>query len=97
MKNNRAWTHLILTTALASGLVFAVGTAARAERNWGPDCSRRLEADRARIDHDAGRYGNQSHQVSRDVAKMDTDRQWCRDHHADWDHKKYDSGIYIHI
>jgi hypothetical protein len=23
------------------------------------------------------------------------DRQWCRDHHADWDHSKFDVGIYI--
>jgi hypothetical protein len=26
---------------------------------------------------------------------MDSDRQWCRDHHADWDHSRFDIGIYF--
>lgn len=94
MTNNRAWTHLLLTSALASGLLFAVGTA-RADRDWRADCARRLEADRARIDHDASRYGEHSRQVDHDVARMENDRQWCRDHHADWDHDRFDVGIYI--
>src|SRR5271167_1067720 len=80
MTNHRAWTHLFLTTALAGGMLFAVGSTARADRDYGPDCARRLEADRARIDRDAAHFGEQSHQVDRDVARMDTDRQWCRDH-----------------
>jgi len=94
MVNHRAWTRLMLTSALAGGLLFAVGTA-RADRDWGPDCRKRLEADHARIDHDAGRFGDKSRQVDRDVAKMDTDRQWCRDHKADWDHDRFDVGIYF--
>ncbi len=96
MTNNRAWTRLILTTALAGGMLFAVGSTARADRDYGPDCSRRLEADRARIDRDAARFGDRSHQVSRDVARMDSDRQWCRDHKAEWDHNRFDVGIYFH-
>jgi hypothetical protein len=27
---------------------------------------------------------------------MDADRQWCRDHKADWDHSMFDVGIYFH-
>lgn len=96
MTNDRAWTRLILTTAIAGGMLFAVGRTARADRDYGPDCTRRLEADRAKIDHDAARFGDHSHQVDRDVAKMDTDRQWCRDHKADWDHTRFDVGIYFH-
>ena len=96
MTNNRAWTRLILTSALAGGMLFAVGSTARADRDWRADCSRRLEADRAKIDRDAGRFGNESRQVSRDVAKMENDRQWCRDHKADWDHDHFDVGIYLH-
>ncbi len=95
--NKKIWSRLLLSTALAGGLMFAMGTPARADRDWGPDCSRRLDVDRARIDHDAHRYGEKSRQVGRDVAKMDTDRQWCRDHKAEWDHGKYDTGIYIHL
>jgi hypothetical protein len=94
--NNRAWSRLFLASALASGLLLVAGTAARADRDYSADCNRRLEADRARIDHDAGRFGNDSHQVRNDVAKMDSDRQWCRDHKADWDHTRFDVGIYLH-
>ena len=96
MKNNRAWTRLILTSALAGGMLFAVGSTARADRDWRDDCSRRLEADRSKIDRDASRFGNESRQVSRDVARMESDRQWCRDHKADWDHDRFDIGIYLH-
>jgi hypothetical protein len=95
MGNNRVWGRLILTTALASGLLFAVGTAS-ARPDSADDCHRRLEADRSKVDRDAGRFGNDSRQVSRDVARMDTDRQWCRDHKADYDHSRFDVGIYLH-
>ncbi len=95
--NKTVWSRLILSSALAAGLMFAMGTPAKADHDYGADCGRRLDADRARIDHDASRYGEKSHQVSHDVAKMDSDRQWCKDHKADWDHSKYDTGIYIHL
>jgi hypothetical protein len=60
------------------------------------DCHNKLESDRARIDRDAARHGNDSPQVNHDVARMDHDRNWCREHHADWDHDRFDVGIYIH-
>jgi hypothetical protein len=86
---------MAVTAALAGGLIFAAGVPARADKDWNNDCRQRLEADRARIDHDSARHGEHSRQVDHDVAKMDTDRQWCRDHHADWDHSRFDVGIYF--
>ena len=59
------------------------------------DCRRKLEADRARIDRDAAKHGDHSRQVDRDIDRMDADRNWCREHHADWDHDRFDVGIYI--
>jgi hypothetical protein len=93
--SNKVWSRLVLTSMFAGVLLFAVGGTARAERDWGTDCQRRLEADRARIDHDVARHGEHSHQVDKDVARMDSDRQWCRDHKADWDHTRFDVGIYL--
>ena len=95
MTNNKLWSRMVLTSALAGGLVFAFSGTARADRDWKEDCHRRLEADRARIDRDARRHGEQSRQVSDDVARMDGDRRWCRDHKADWDHEHFDIGIYF--
>ena len=89
------WTRMALTTALAGGLLLVAGAPARAERDWRSDCQKRLEADRARIDKDAARHGEHSKQVDSDVARMDGDRNWCRDHKADWDHGRFDIGLYI--
>jgi hypothetical protein len=94
--NKKLWNRMMMTSVLAGGLLLAFGGTARADRDWKEDCSRRLEADRARIDRDASRHGENSRQVSNDVAKMDGDRQWCRDHKADWDHNRFDVGIYFH-
>ena len=94
MTDKKVWSRLVLSTALAGGLMLAMGTTAR-DRDYKDDCNRRLEADRARIDHDASRYGEKSRQVDRDVAKMDQDRNWCKDHKADWDHDRFDVGIYF--
>jgi hypothetical protein len=70
-----------------------MGTTAKADyRN---DCNRRLESDRSRIDRDASHFGDHSRQVDRDVAKMDQDRSWCKEHKADWDHDRFDVGIYF--
>ena len=44
----------------------------------------------------SSRHGEHSRQVDSDVAKMDSDRQWCRDHKADWDHDRFDIGVYFH-
>ena len=95
MTDKKVWSRLVLSTALAGGLMLAMGTTARADRDYKDDCNRRMEADRARIDHDASRYGEKSRQVDRDVAKMDQDRNWCKDHKADWDHDRFDVGIYF--
>jgi hypothetical protein len=96
MKTTKAWTRIALTTALAGGLLFAVSAPARADRDYTSDCRARLQADKDRIDRDAARHGNGSRQVNNDVNRMDADRQWCRDHHSDWDHSMFDVGIYFH-
>lgn len=93
---SKIWSRIALSSALAGGLLLAVGIPARADHDWRDDCRQRLEADRARIDRDAGKYGEHSRQVNRDVARMDQTRAWCRDHHADWDHSRFDVGIYFH-
>ena len=89
------WARMALITALAVGLLLAVGVPARADRDWGKSCHERLEADRARIDKDAARYGERSQQVDRDIQRMNNNRKWCRDHKADWDHGRFDIGIYF--
>jgi|HubBroStandDraft_6_1064221.scaffolds.fasta_scaffold102769_2 hypothetical protein len=95
MTSIKLWSRMVLTGAMAGGLVLAFGSTARADRDWREDCERRLAADRARIDRDASRHGEQSRQVSNDVARMNSTRQWCRDHKAEWDHEHFDVGIYF--
>jgi hypothetical protein len=95
MVTKKIWSRLVLGTVFAGSLMFAVGTPARADRDYSDECRHRLEADRARIDRDAGHYGEQSRKVERDVANMEVTRQWCRDHRADWDHDRFDVGIYF--
>jgi hypothetical protein len=82
-----------LGCALAVGFMLSTGHATFGDP--ATDCHNRLEADRARIDRDAARHGEHSSQVDRDVARMDNDRAWCRDHKADWDHDRFDVGIYF--
>lgn len=95
MKNTKLWSRMVLTSALAGGLLLAAGAPARADRDWREDCHRRLEADRARIDRDTARYGEHSRRVEHDVDRMNATRQWCREHKADWDHDRFDFGIYF--
>ena len=95
MNITKVLSRVVLTTALAGGLFLAVGSPLNAEPDYGNACHGRLENDRARIDHDAARHGNDSPQLNRDVNRMDSDRQWCRDHHSDWDHSRFDVGIYF--
>ncbi|MFZ3200476.1 MAG: hypothetical protein ACLQMT_12165 [Candidatus Acidiferrales bacterium] len=87
----------IIRLALASALAIAFSlTMAHATLGDGNgDCHNRLENDRARIDRDASRHGQGSRQVNRDVERMDSDRNWCRNHHADWDHSRFDIGVYV--
>ena len=69
--------------------MFALCAPTRADGDHRAECQRRLESDRARIDSDVIRYGDNSRQIGRDVTKMDKTRQWCRDHQADWDHESF--------
>jgi hypothetical protein len=90
------WMRMALSSVLAGGLLLAVGAPAQADRDYRNDCGRRLEADRARIDRDSSRFGEHSRQVDRDVQRMDATRSWCRNHKADWDHNRFDIGVYFH-
>jgi hypothetical protein len=95
MTNRNVWLRVALNAAIAGGLTFGFSTKAHADGDHRVECERRLASDRARIDGDVLRYGDSSHQVSRDVAKMNKSRQWCRDHNADWDHDKFDISFYL--
>jgi hypothetical protein len=86
--------RLSLMGALAVGLTLPLVSTARADVN--ADCHARLQAAKERIDRDAAKYGEHSAKVDHDVAKLEEQRQWCRDHKADWDHSLFDVGIYIH-
>jgi hypothetical protein len=95
MTLNRYLIRVALSGIFAAGLLFATGKPALADKDWGPSCRDRLEADRAKIDRDVARHGQNSPQVRHDVDKMEATRSWCRDHHADWDHARFDVGVYI--
>jgi hypothetical protein len=86
-------TTILLGSALALVVSLPAGTAA-----FGDDaaaCHKRLEGDKARLDHDSAKYGEHSRRVDKDVDRLDADRQWCREHHSDWDHSLFDVGIYV--
>lgn len=85
----------IMGAALLLGLTMPVGMATFAAPDDGAACHQRLQDAKVRIDHDAAKYGADSHQVDKDRARMDQARQWCRDHKADWDHNTFDVGIYF--
>jgi len=91
MKKNAI--RLALGSALA--VAFTLSTAYVTSGDIRSDCERKLEADRARIDRDAAKHGEHSPAVDRDVARMENDRSWCRDHKAEWNHDRFDVGIYI--
>lgn len=95
MKSNKLWNRVLLPGVLAGGLVLAFGGTARADKDWKEDCHRRLESDRNRIDRDVNRYGENSRQVDADVDRMNETRQWCKDHKAEWDHHRFDIGVYF--
>jgi hypothetical protein len=85
--------RIILGAALGVMFVLTAGRTTFADSK--ADCQKRLEADRARIDRDAAKHGEHSRQVDSDVDRMNSDRNWCRGHHADWDHDHFDVGIYV--
>jgi hypothetical protein len=88
-------TGIMLGTALAVLVSLPVGQVAFGAAEHNSDCHKRLEKDKARIDHDSAKYGEHSRRVDKDVDRLDSDRQWCREHHQDWDHSLFDVGIYI--
>jgi hypothetical protein len=85
----------ILMGALVVGLTLPLAGAARADHDYGDECHRRLQAQKDKIDRDASKYGEHSDRVNRDVAKLEEERSWCRDHKAEWDHNLFDVGIYV--
>ena len=95
MTSKNFWSRLALNVAIVGGLVSAFGIPSLADGDHQAECQRRLESDRARIDSDVIRYGDNSGQVHHDIAKMDKSRQWCRDHKADWDHDRFDLSFYL--
>jgi hypothetical protein len=97
MKEKKHVIRIVLSGLFAAGLLLAAGSPAFAEKDWGPSCRDRLETARAKIDRDVARHGENSPQVRHDVDKMEDARRWCRDHHADWDHTRFDVGVYLHL
>jgi hypothetical protein len=89
--------RLVWSAVLSGGLMLCVANPARADRDrdYREDCQRRLESDRARIDRDVARHGEHGRQVDKDVEKMNATREWCRDHKAEWDHDRFDIGVYF--
>jgi hypothetical protein len=92
MKNSLI--RVALGAAFLATLTVPVGIAT-ASPDDGAVCSQKLESARAQIDRDAAKHGNDSRQVDKDRERLEQARQWCRDHKSDWDHTKFDVGIYI--
>jgi hypothetical protein len=87
--------RIILGSALAMAVTLPVTRVAYGDHDYKEDCHRRLESDKAKVDEAASKHGEHSRQVDKAVDKLEADRQWCRDHHADWDHNMFDIGIYL--
>lgn len=94
MKAKIARVTLGLALAMTFMLPAAQMTFADHDHDFKEDCHRRIEADRAKVDEAAAKHGEHSRQVDRAVDRLQSDKQWCREHHADWDHK-FDIGIYV--
>lgn len=87
-------TRALLTCTLAGGLLIAVGTTPIRAANDDQGCQDRVAKAQAEVDKDAAKHGQGSHQVRTDLKKLDSEREWCAKHHADWDHardKEYDN------
>jgi hypothetical protein len=88
--------RVILTAALGGGLLLSsAAIPALADRDYRDDCHKRLEEAKARLDRDAARFGERNPRVERDRDRLEDTRRWCRDHHADWDHDRFDVGVYV--
>jgi hypothetical protein len=92
----KSYFRFVLTFALALGFCLPLATLVRADHDWTNECHERLQRQKDKIDHDAARYGEHSNKVAHDVDRLEQERNWCRDHHADWDHNAFDVGIYVH-
>ena len=86
----------ILAGALALAFSLPFASLARADHDDTNECHDRLQRQKDKIDHDVARYGEHSDRVAHDVGKLDQERAWCRDHHAEWDHNAFDVGVYVH-
>jgi hypothetical protein len=91
MKSNIV--NIILGSALAVGLTLPVGIPISTDKDWGASCRSRLERAKAKLDHDVARHPPDSRQTDRDRDELENARPWCRDHHAGWDHDRFDIGI----
>jgi hypothetical protein len=87
--------HAVLASILAGGLFVVAGVPQLGAEENGNACSERLERNRVKIDRDASRFGADSRQTNRDREKMEADRNWCRNHHFDWDHERFDIELYL--
>jgi len=79
-----------VTGFLAAGLFFTP-TPVRADHDNAGACRARLESSRNRLDQDVARHGDNSPRAQRDRERIEAARRWCKDHHADWDHDRYDN------
>ena len=92
--------HIKTVLCILAAIFFipATGRATQAmpdEKAAYDECYKRLEADRVKTDEDAARFGKASRRVRKDVDRLERDRRWCRDHHTDWNHDRFDVGIYV--
>ena len=79
----------ILSCAMAGGLLIAVGgVPMHARPDDHAECQNRIAKVQADLDRDAAKHGQGSHQVRDDLKKLDSEREWCAKHHADWDHSR---------
>jgi hypothetical protein len=90
---NKQMVRVAMGCALAVAFTLPLGRAAFGDVR--SDCARKLEVDRARIDREAAKHGEHSPEVGKAVDRMEEDRAWCRDHKAEWDHDRFDVGIYV--
>ena len=96
MLGKQLLSRVILTAALGGGLLLSsAAIPALADHDYRDDCHKRLEEAKIRLDRDAARFGERNPRVERDRDRLEDTRRWCRDHHADWDHDRFDVGIYV--
>ena len=88
--------RIIVTAVLGGGLLLgSAAVPARADRDYRNDCRKRMEDAKVRLDRDVARFGERNRRVERDRDRLEDTRRWCRDHHADWDHDRFDGGVYL--